>query len=112
LDNGGLAENTASVIVALFEMNTCANPDPEAGCKLPPASLSPLHQIKAGKSVRIRELCGSPEISCRLRELGIHEGQIIRLIACHANIICQVCNARLALNAALAQLIMVESLVD
>ena len=43
------------------------------------ATLSPLHQIKAGRTVRIRELCGSPEQSCRLRELGLGEGQIIRL---------------------------------
>ncbi len=74
------------------------------------AGLSPLHQIKAGRTVRIRELCGSPEQSCRLRELGLGEGQIIRLIASHTNIICQVCQARLALNAALARMILVEML--
>ena len=76
------------------------------------APLAPLHSIKVGRSVRIRELCGSPEVSCRLREIGLHEGQIIRLIASHSNIICQVCQARLALNAALASLIMVESVAE
>jgi Fe2+ transport system protein FeoA len=89
-------------------MNTCANSRPENN----PPDLSPLHQIKAGKTVRIRELCATPETSCRLREIGLHEGQIIRLIASHTNIICQVCNARVALNAALAGMILVESFVD
>jgi len=93
-------------------MNTCSDLGPETVSGLPQVSLLPLHQIKAGRTVRIREICGSPEVSCRLREIGLHEGQIIRLIACHSNIICQVCNARLALNAMLAKLIMVESLVD
>jgi Fe2+ transport system protein FeoA len=73
-----------------------------------PAALSPLPQVKAGRTVRIRELCASPEVSCRLREIGLHEGQVIKLITCSANIICQVCNARLALNARLAEMIMVE----
>lgn len=79
---------------------------------IPPRSLSPLHQIKAGVTVRIRELCSTPEVSLRLREIGLCEGQIIRLIASHTNIICQVCNARLALNSALARMILVESFSD
>ncbi len=76
------------------------------------AALSPLPQVKAGRTVRIRVLCASPEVSCQLREIGLHEGQLIRLITCSANIICQVCNARLALNAKLAQLILVEQLAQ
>jgi len=76
------------------------------------AARSPLHQAKVGKAVRICELCGSPEVSCRLWELGLHEGAVIRLIASHANIICQVCNMRLALNARLAELVMVEAVGD
>jgi Fe2+ transport system protein FeoA len=75
------------------------------------ANSMPLPQVKAGRTVRIRALCASPEVSCQLREIGLHEGQLIRLITCSANIICQVCNARLALNAKLAQLILVEPLV-
>jgi Fe2+ transport system protein FeoA len=59
----------------------------------------------------VRELCGSPEVTCRLREIGLHEGAIIRIIASHSNIICQVCNARFALSTRLAELVMVESLV-
>ena len=89
-----------------------AFPSPVAGINSAPPSLSPLHQVEPGKAVRIRELCGAPEISCRLREIGLGEGQIVRLITSHANIICQVCQARMALNAALARMIMVELLPD
>jgi Fe2+ transport system protein FeoA len=110
--NAGLAENHAWFIVSLAVMNTRDDSGPTIGENPPPVSLSPLHLIKVGETVRIRELCGSPEVSCRLRELGLHEGQFIRLIACHSNIICQVCNARLALNAMLAKLILVESPMD
>ncbi len=73
-------------------------------------NLSPLDQVNAGRTVRIRQLCASPEMSCRLREIGLGEGQIVRLIACRANIICQVCQARLALNNALARMILVEAI--
>ncbi len=72
------------------------------------AELSPLPRIKAGQMARIHELCGSPEVACRLREIGMCEGQWVCLIACSTNIICQVCNARVALNAKLAEAIMVE----
>jgi Fe2+ transport system protein FeoA len=74
--------------------------------------LSPLHQVAEGREVRIRELSATPEVTCRLREIGLCEGQIIRLIARHSNIICQVCNARLALNAQLAGMILVEALAE
>ena len=73
------------------------------------AGLSPLHQVAEGMAVRIRELSATPEVTCRLREIGLCEGQTIRLIARHTNIICQVCNARLALNSQLAGMILVEA---
>jgi len=91
-------------------MNTY--PSAAAGSNSQSAALAPLHQVKAGKAVRIRELCSTPEVSCRLRELGLGEGQIVRLIASHTNIICQVCQARMALNAALARVILVELLPE
>lgn len=72
----------------------------------------PLHRMQPGRAVRVRSLATSPEITCRLREIGLCEGQIIRLIACHTNIICTVCNARLALNSRLAEMILVESVAD
>jgi Fe2+ transport system protein FeoA len=74
--------------------------------------LSPLHQVAVGREVRIRELSATPEVTCRLREIGLCEGQIVRLISRHSNIICQVCNARLALNSQLAGMILVEALAE
>ncbi len=70
----------------------------------------PLSRIKAGVAVRIRQLCAGPEVQNRLRELGLGEDQIIRLLTSQANFICQVCNARLAISEQLARIIMVEPL--
>jgi Fe2+ transport system protein FeoA len=94
-------------------MKTCANVELEVAAAKPVAArLSPLHKLKAGKFARVREICGAPDVSGRLREIGFHEGQIIRLIACHTHIVCQVRNSRLALSAALACMILVESLAE
>jgi ferrous iron transport protein A len=75
-------------------------------------TVCPLNRIKAGAAVRIKQLCATPEISHRLREIGFCEDQIIKLITSQANIICLVCNARLAISSQLAQLIMVEPLLQ
>ena len=72
--------------------------------------LCPLSRVKAGVAVRIKQLCASPDLQNRLRELGLCEDQIIRLLTSHTNFICQVCNARLAISEQLAQLILVEPL--
>ena len=74
----------------------------------PRCEVCPLSRVKAGVAVRIRQLCASPEMQNRLRELGFCEDQVIRLLTSHTNYICQVCNARLAISEQLAQLIMVE----
>ena len=70
----------------------------------------PLSRVKAGMAVRIKELSTPPEVSQRLREIGFVEKQVIKLVIRQANPICQVCNARLALSAELAQMIIVEPL--
>jgi Fe2+ transport system protein FeoA len=72
--------------------------------------LCPLSRVKAGVAVRIKQLCASPELQNRLRELGLGEDQIIKLLTSQTNFICQVCNARLAISEQLAQLILVEPL--
>jgi Fe2+ transport system protein FeoA len=72
--------------------------------------LCPLSRVKAGVAVRIKELCASPDLQNRLRELGLCEDQIIRLLTSQTNFICQVCNARLAISEQVAQLILVEPL--
>lgn len=70
----------------------------------------PLSSVKTGVEVRVRKLCASPEVQFRLRELGIREDQIIKLLIGQTSFICQVCNARLAVSEKLAELIMVEPL--
>jgi Fe2+ transport system protein FeoA len=100
---------TTSLKVKLLTMNwptafESASRD-ESRCEL-----CPLTRVKAGVAVRIKQLCAAPELQNRLRELGLGEDQIIRLLTCHTNVICQVCNARLAISQQLAQLILVEPL--
>jgi Fe2+ transport system protein FeoA len=73
--------------------------------------LCPLHRVKTGLTVRVKKLMASPEVAHRLREIGIAEEQLVRLIATQANVICLVCNARLALSTALAETILVEPVV-
>ena len=70
--------------------------------------LCPLSRIQAGVSVRIRQLCAAPAVQERLREIGLGEEQIVKLITSHTSFICQVCNARMAISAHLAQMILVE----
>ena len=87
-----------------FGMNTSESTyESEARCEV-----CPLSRVKAGVTVRIKQLCAAPELQERLRDLGFCEDQIIRLLTSQTNIICQVCNARLAISAQLAQLILVE----
>ena len=45
-----------------------------------------------------------------LREMGLGEQQRVRLVSRHPSLICQVCNARVALSQDLAKAIMVEPL--
>jgi len=70
--------------------------------------LHPLSAVAPGVSVRIKQLSASPELSCRLRELGFCEEQRIKLLSRNSNLICQVCNARLGISTQLARLIWVE----
>ena len=70
----------------------------------------PLSRVKAGMAVRIKELSAPPAVTQRLREIGFGEQQVIRLLVRQSNLICLVCNARLALSSQLAQMIMVEPL--
>jgi Fe2+ transport system protein FeoA len=73
-------------------------------------AVCPLSRVKAGTTVCIKELAASPEVRDRLRELGLGEEQRIKLLSSQANVICQVCNARLALSEKLARAILVEPL--
>ena len=75
-------------------------------------SLCPLNRVGAGIAVRVKKLCATPEIADRLREIGFCEDRIIRLLTSHTNIICQVCNTRLALSEQLAKGILVEPVLE
>ena len=71
-------------------------------------ALCPLNQVKAGTVVCVRQLAASPEVSDRLREMGLREDSRVRLVSHQDSVICQVCNARVALSAKLAEVILVE----
>jgi Fe2+ transport system protein FeoA len=91
-------------------MNACPETSEEMEGLRPGNRVSGLDTVQPGKMVRIKKLCAGDETDCRLREIGVCEGQIIRLIARHSSLICQVCNTRLALNAGLGRAILVEAL--
>ena len=44
----------------------------------------------------------------RLREAGLGEGRVVKLISAGSTVICLACAARMALSAALAETILVE----
>jgi Fe2+ transport system protein FeoA len=70
--------------------------------------ICPLSRVQAGAVVCIKGLSAAPEISNRLRELGLCEEQRIKLVSRQSTYICQVCNARLAISSKLAESILVE----
>jgi Fe2+ transport system protein FeoA len=70
--------------------------------------LCPLSQVKPGAVVCIKQLSTTPEVTGRLRELGLGEQQKIKLLSRQSNFICQVCNARLGISEQLADSILVE----
>lgn len=84
-----------------------------ATCKVAPAKRPagcPLSQVRAGTSVRIKQLLASPDLCHRLRELGLCEEQQIKLLLQDRSVVCQVCNVRLGLSGPLADSIWVEPL--
>jgi Fe2+ transport system protein FeoA len=87
---------------------TACDAAPEA-CAIP--AICPLNQVKAGTVVCVRELTTSPEISDRLREMGLREDSQVRLVSRQDSVICLVCNARVALSQKLAEAILVEPVV-
>lgn len=64
----------------------------------------------AGTPVRIKRLNAPPDVSNRLREMGLGEEQQIKLLCCRSNFICLVCNARLGISSQLADSILVQPL--
>ena len=71
-------------------------------------AVCPLSRIEAGTTVCVRRLATSPDVCDRLRELGLREDSQVKLLSRHPSVICQVCNARVALSEELADAIFVE----
>lgn len=76
----------------------------------PSGGLCPLSEVPTGKTVRIKQLSGTHEVTARLREMGFCEDQCIRLVSRSGHFICQVCQARVGLSPKLAEQILVEPL--
>jgi ferrous iron transport protein A len=83
------------------QCESSSNPQPTCGA-------CPLSQVKAGTSVRIKQLLASPDLCQRLREMGFCEERKVRLLLQNRNVVCQVCNVRLGLSGRLADSIWVE----
>jgi ferrous iron transport protein A len=83
---------------------------PPVNGKAVAAAACPLSQVRAGTSVRIKQLCASPELCQRLREMGFCEEQRVKLLLQQRSVVCQVCNVRLGLSNELADTILVEPL--
>ncbi len=73
-------------------------------------ALCPLNRVRAGACVRIKQLRASNDLTTRLREIGLGEEQTVKLVSTRNNVICQVCNSRLAISTQLAEAILVEPL--
>ena len=73
------------------------------------SKVCPLSRVQAGTTVCIKHLSTAPELTSRLREMGLCEEQIIKLVARDSNFICQVCNARFGISEKLADAILVEA---
>ncbi len=85
---------------------TPAQATPDICCE--EAATCALSTVEAGTTVCIKQLAVQPDVLNRLREMGLGEEQRIRLISRHPSLICQVCNARVALSQKLAEAILVE----
>ena len=73
------------------------------------AEVCPLSRVPVGTTVCIKALAASPEVRDRLRALGLCEKQELKLLSTReSNFVCEVCDARLDLNAELAEAILVE----
>lgn len=83
-----------------------AKAHPSGTC--PSGGLCPLSEVPTGKTVRIKQLSGTHEVTARLREMGFCEDQCIRLVSRSGHFICQVCQARVGLSSKLAAQILVE----
>jgi high-affinity iron transporter len=74
------------------------------------AEVCPLSRVPVGATVCIKSFAASPVVRAQLRSLGICEEQEVKLLSRDANFVCEVCDAKLDLNAELAEAILVAPL--
>jgi high-affinity iron transporter len=74
------------------------------------AEVCPLSRVPVGATVCIKSFAASPEVRAQLHSLGICEEQEVKLLSRDANFVCEVCDAKLDLNAELAEAILVAPL--
>lgn len=68
-----------------------------------------LSDATIGTRVCVKELGSQPHVCSRLRELGFCENAVVRCISKNdVSLICEVCNTRIGLNAAIADSIFVS----
>ncbi len=69
----------------------------------------PLSEAPVGKRVRIRRLSTGPDLSRRLREIGLGEHALVScVLRGHGNIICAVQDTRIGIDRRLASKIVVS----
>jgi Fe2+ transport system protein FeoA len=72
------------------------------------ATLVPLAEAPLGSYVQVREIHSAADISQRLREMGFRENAVLRCVQRgFGNVICEVYNTRVGLDAGLARSILV-----
>jgi high-affinity iron transporter len=74
------------------------------------AEVCPLSRVPVGATVCVKAFAASPEVRAKLHALGICEKQEVKLLSRDTNFVCEVCDAKLDLNAELAEAILVEPL--
>ncbi|MDR2676076.1 MAG: ferrous iron transport protein A [Opitutaceae bacterium] len=67
-----------------------------------------LTDLPIGAAGRVCELSGHAEFCQRLREMGVCESVVIEKISGRGTLLCQLCNARIALSDRAARHIVVE----
>src|SRR5437867_12693204 len=72
------------------------------------SAFCPLNSVRAGAAVRVRQLCAPVLVAQRLREAGLGEGHIMKLIIAGSPVISLACAARMALSTVLAGTTLVE----
>ena len=114
-DEGRNHGKTTCNTVSISLVSPAVKPDPDlyvVDGQCTGGNVCPLSRVQEGATVCIKQLSTGPEVSVRLREMGLCEQQRIKLVSRDSSFICQVCNARLGISQKLADSIMVETVSE